>query len=164
MTTKIILFEKDSSWIAKAIAHVTGSRFTHSAVYHNGIIYHSSERVGKFDSMDTKEYEDRSVEVFHVGASPSQVTEWIIENTHKRYDWKGVIGWILYWAFGKYFESRRANSRGRVYCHECVANLINKVQGPRVKFPVHISGDDLKNKLNKPMFAGNLKGFLSNVD
>ena len=164
MTAKVFLFEKDKSIISRAIAHVSGSPITHSAVYYEGAMFDSSEVRGKFGRADIKDHLDRKVRVHHIGVSDIQLAQWVVLNWGKKYDWRGIGGWVMYHLFKRWFTFSRNNSKSRVYCHEAVADLIRIVQGGKLKFPVHVSGDHIKNQLGKPEFVGTLQDYLDHAN
>lgn len=162
MQAKIILFRKDKkSFISKCIARITGSDITHSAVYWMGDLWDSSEKRGRFDRAKMDKLKDRTVEVYPYGASKEQIILWLMRHNGKKYDYKGILGWVVYWLFGRYISNVRVNSKNRVYCFEATANLISIVNN--LKFPRHVSGDNLKRTLGNPQFVGTLENYMNEV-
>lgn len=164
MTVKVLLFEKDSGLVSKAIAHISGSDITHSAVMYSGAMYDSSEVRGEFSRANPKDHMQRKVYVHHIGASDPQLFHWLLTNWGKKYDWKGIYGWVVYHMFKRWFKTGRNNSKNRVYCHEVVADLIRIVQGGKMKFPVHVSGEHIRKQLGKPEFVGTLEEYLKHAN
>lgn len=158
MAVKIILFRRQKTIISTCISIVTGSNITHSAVLYDGDLFDSSETRGKFGKAKIKKLRKRTVEVYHIGASDEQATAWLMKHHDKRYDYAGVLQWLLFYALGRYFEKYRLNSRKRIYCFEATAALISRVTG--LKFRQNITGDDLKRTLNRPEFVGQLREYI----
>ncbi len=151
---KVVLFRKSSTIISKAIAHVTGSDITHSAVLVNGSLYDSSETRGKFARANIKKLKKRKVEVYPLGASPDQVNAWLAHHLERRYDYAGILGWMVYSLVGRFFSTSKLNAQSKVYCFEATARLVADVQG--LKFRTHLSGQDLKRVLGAPTYIGSL--------
>lgn len=161
MAVNIILFKKDKGLISRCIAKITGSDFTHSAVLYDGQLYDASERRGKFGEANVKKLANRKIEVFNLGASDIQVEAWLVKHAHKRYDYSGVLQWLLFWAFGGFINSLKLSSRKKVYCFEATAALISRVI--KLKFPENLHGDHLKRTLGLPVYRGKLKEFLKDA-
>jgi len=162
VAARIILFKKHSSFISKAIAKVTGCDITHSGVLYDGDIYDASELRGDFGRAKLKKLKNRKVEVYHLGASEQQLQTWLMKHHGKKYDYAGVLQWLLFICFGQFFKGYRLNQRSRVYCFEATANLVTRVT--RVKFPANVSGCHLRRTLGKPEYCGEFKEYLDNVD
>lgn len=159
MPAKIILFKKTNTLFSRCVAIVTDSKITHSAVLFDGEIYDSSEKRGKFGRADAKKLKERNVEVYHIGASEEQVARWLMKHMGRRYDYTGLLQWVLFWAFGRFFTRYRLNAKSKVYCFEATANLIAIVT--KLKFRQNLSGQDLKNTLAPPEYVGKLKDYFN---
>jgi len=157
----VILFKKESTLISRAIAKVTKCDITHSAVLFDGALFDASEIRGEFGRAKIKKLQNRKVEAYHLGASEAQVETWLVMNHGKKYDYSGVLQWLLFGLFGRFFKKTRLNQRSKVYCFEATASLINKVTG--LKYPQNISGDHLRRTLGRAVFKGQLKEFLNDA-
>lgn len=159
MAVKIVLFRKSSSIISKCISLVTSSNITHSAVFFDGEIWDSSEKRGKFGKADVKKLQNRTVEVYHLGANDDQANLWLIKMNGKRYDYLGIIQWGFFYLAGRFFEKYRLNSKNKVYCFEATGAIITRVI--KRKFPVNVTGENLRRTLGKPEFIGELKEYIN---
>ena len=107
MAVKIILFRKNNSIISKCISLVTGSNITHSAVLVDGELWDASEKRGNFGRAKAKKLLNRKVEVYHLGASDIQAQAWVVNNDGKKYDYAGILQWVLFFFFGRFFTKHR---------------------------------------------------------
>ena len=161
MAASVILFKKNKSFISKAVEVVTGCDVTHSAVLYDGDLYDASELRGDFGRAKIKKLKNRKVEVYNLGASDQIMQTWLIKHGGKKYDYSGVLQWVLFWSLGRFFKNSRLNQKKKVYCFEATANLVSKVT--RLKFPENVSGCHLRRTMGKPVFSGKLDEFLENA-
>lgn len=121
------------SWVGLIICLVTKSRFSHAAVEIDGVLYDSSETRAKFGKSEV-DLRSRPHVVFEF---EGDMTEWLASMEGKRYDWKGVMGWI----FNK-------QDKNKFYCFETVWSALEhlKIVGPQ---PDKVSGKTIYQALKK---------------
>jgi hypothetical protein len=163
MAVNVVLFKKNKSIISKCIAIVTGCEITHSAVLVDGQLYDASEKRGKFGLANLKKLKKRNVKIYNLGASDEQVNLWLIKNNGKRYDYRGILQWILFWLFGRFIDKLKIASEKKVYCFEATAALISAVTGI-ARFPSNLHGGHLQKTLGKPVYIGKLEDYLKEFD
>ncbi len=133
MTTKIYLFYP-SSLKGYFICLVTLSRFSHAAVEVRGVLYDSSESRGYFGESQI----DTSTRRYEVWELEGSLIRWRVSMRGKKYDWKGVIGWI----FG-------AGSKNKFYCFETAWSALAVLGHVPEEIPNRVSGKTIRRILDK---------------
>lgn len=125
---KLYLF-KPASIIGRIITLVTGTKYSHSAVEFKGVMYDTSESRATFGQSDI----DLSKRKYVVYDFHGDLTLWKIEMSGKKYDWKGVFGWI----FG-------AEDKHKFYCFESSWAALHRTHHAYGNIPKKLTGEDLE--------------------
>lgn len=122
------------SIIGFIISLVTRSPFSHAAIEYNGVLYDSSESRGSFGVSDF----DPSKRPHVVFRFYGNLQPWLDHMTGRKYDWKGVLLWVI-----------KRNHRDKFYCFEAAwaaLKVAGVVEGDQ---PKRLSGSDLMLVMNK---------------
>jgi len=149
----IVLFDFNLRSLASLlIALVTKSRWSHAAVLVDGVLYDASETREKFGRSDIKLDSTRGCTIWHLPDDcTGALTHWVGCNTHRRYDWPGVILWVL-----------GVHRPDRWYCFEAAmaalhyAGIVKKVECKG-----SISANDLNETLNEKLLGHDYSGPLN---
>lgn len=110
------------------IKFATGCQYTHAAIKINGTWYHSSEKLGCFGELADKEFDDRHATIFEIDAD---LSDWLESMKGKRYGWRGIFGWVLY-----FLQIKTKNIKGHhkhFYCFMAVLDaLVNAWKHHRI--------------------------------
>ena len=123
------------------IALATRCEFVHAAVYvaADNSWYHSSESIGRFDKLNRDDYQARYCIAFEFSGD---LSGWVKKMQGKRYDWRGVLGWLV-----------RLNNPERFYCFEAAQDALRYAEYTRKNFS-RLSGCDIRDMAKSPVFYG----------
>lgn len=124
------------------IALATRCQFVHAAVSVDGVCWHSSEKLGRFDYVDLDAYADRDCIAFEF---EGDLSGWLTEMRDTEYDWRGVFGWLF-----------RMNNPQKFYCFEAAQGALKEagvVKGGLNR----LSGCDLRDMAKSGIRYGKFK-------
>jgi hypothetical protein len=121
---------KPTTLIGYIISIATWSKYSHSIVEINGVLYDSSETRGTFDVSDLV-LGDRPYLTYEF-RSKINLKRWAGKNLGKEYDWLGVFGW--------FFD---ANDKNKFYCFEATYAALYHAKITDIRIPTKLSADDL---------------------
>ena len=117
------------------ISVATNCAFVHAAIRVDGVWYHASETIGRFDRMNVDLFRQRDCAVYKFGGD---LGGWLRGMEGTQYDWRGVLGWV------GHVLGLRAGTRGnprKFYCFEAALNALAHVGRDVPESPV--SGCDV---------------------
>lgn len=110
---KVVIFEAQMRSLFSVLCSiVTGSGYSHGAIFHQGVLYDTTMTRGYFDIDGTVE-DDRLVVCFDINVNPEK---WINSNRKVEYDLFGLIFWI----FG-------VQSSNKIYCFSAIDECLKSV-------------------------------------
>jgi uncharacterized protein YycO len=149
---RVVLFKyKWTSLISLLIGIITGSVYTHAGIIINGRVYEATETRGEVcDTGRLKDYKDREITVFDLPDPDMHGTEWAKAQVGRKYDWKGVFGWVF-----------KNEDRKKFYCFEYVYFTIQK-SGMSLPHLNRVSGNTILETMSNErpaLFIGKAKDF-----
>ena len=130
---KVVLFKyKWTSIISLLIAIVTGSVYTHAALIVEGCLYEATEDKGEvINTRKLSDFGKREVVVFDLPDPDMFGRVWAKAQVGRKYDWKGVFGWLL-----------SNEDRKKFYCFEYAYFTIQKT-GRALSHLQRVSGNTI---------------------
>ena len=113
------------SLISLVIALVTKSGYSHGMICVKDVWYDASESRGNFNVTDRSLYDDRNCIVWDI-KDHKLVENFVQQSIGKKYDYKGVIGWI--W--------NKNNDKRRFYCFEACWQALKLVGMVHIRYNV----------------------------
>jgi|TARA_R110000851_G_scaffold230898_7_gene383720 hypothetical protein len=123
---------KPNSWIGYGICIVTFSKYCHAAIEYKGKLYDASESRGRFGKASLHTINRPSSQHLISVDDDTIIDGWLSRNMNRKYDYKGVIGWIF-----------KVNDHNRFYCFEALYDILLTVKVIEKPMPKRVSARTL---------------------